>query len=96
MTGGATHHCPACSARLVAESTGAALRCNHCDWRLITLEAWRKLTPFRKGYLYYMQAAWPTSEIAREENPYDEGSDDWGAFRQGEQHAMSDVQYGEE
>lgn len=42
------------------------------------------------------KAVWPTSEIAGEKNPYAEGTDDWGAFRQGEQHALSDVQDGEE
>lgn len=60
---------------------------------MVTLEAWRKLTPFRQGYLRYMQGLWSTSEIADQQNPYAEGSDEWGAFRQGEQHALSDAQY---
>lgn len=50
-----------------------------------------KLTPFRQGYLLYMQGAWPMSELKDQRNPYAEDSDEWGAFRQGEQHAMSDV-----
>jgi hypothetical protein len=90
------HYCPSCDAGLVSEPIGAPLKCKHCGWHLITLETWRKLKPFRQGYAFYMQAAWPTSEIAGEKNPYAEGSDEWGAFRQGEQHAMSDVQDGEE
>jgi len=93
-----SHHCPSCSTRLVADPAGTPLRCPRpiCGWRLLTLEEWRKLTPFRKGYAHYMQADWPTSELKGEKNPYKEGSDDWGAFRQGEQHAVSDVQDGEE
>ena len=90
------HYCPACGAGLVSEPIGAPLKCKHCGWHLITLEAWQKLKPFGQGYAFYMQAAWPTSEIAGEKNPYAEGTDDWGAFRQGEQHALSDVQDGEE
>lgn len=92
------HYCPSCGASLISEPDGsrgvpgATSCCKRCGWHLVTLEAWRKLTPFRQGYLLYMQGAWPTSEIMDQQNPYPEGSDEWGAFRQGQQHAMSDVQ----
>lgn len=90
-----------CDHALVSEPNGIrgagnSFSCKHCGWQLITLEAWRKLTPFRQGYLLYMQGAWPTSEITNQPNPYKEGSDEWNAFCQGEQHAMLDAQDNEE
>jgi len=94
--------CPLCGSKLLLEPHGArcipvaAAVCKSCGWHLITLEEWRKLPPFRQGYLLYMQGAWPMSEIMGQQNPYTEGSDEWGAFRQGEQHAVSDVQDSEE
>jgi len=83
-------YCPSCSASLVSEpggmrgNPGTTFCCKRCGWNLITLATWRKLTPFRQGYLLYMQGAWPTSEIMDQQNPYAEGSDEWGAFRQGD------------
>ena len=90
------HYCPACGAGLVSEPIGAPLRCKHCGWHLVTLEEWRKLSPFGQGYAYYMQASWGTSALQGEKNPYVEGSTEWTAFRQGEQRAVLDVQDGEE
>lgn len=89
---GSAHHCPACGRGL----DGPPLRCAGCGWHLITLEAWKKLAPFGQGYALYMQASWPTSEIAGQSNPYEKGSDDWEAFRQGEARAVQDTQDGEE
>ena len=86
------HYCPACGAGLVSEP----MRCKHCGWHLVTLEAWRKLPPFGQGYSMYMQGSWQTSEIADETNPYAEGTSEWTAFRNGEQRAMLDTQDGEE
>ena len=90
------HYCPACGAGLVSEPIGASLRCKHCGWHLVTLEAWKKLPPFGQGYAFYMQASWPTSEIARETNPYAENTPEWKNFQQGQQRAMLDAQDGEE
>jgi transposase-like protein len=90
------HYCPSCSAGLVSEPIGAPLRCKHCGWHLVTLEAWRALTPFRQGYAMYMQGSWPTSEIVGQKNPYAESTPEWTAFRQGAQRAVLDVQDGEE
>ena len=88
--------CPSCGACLVSESSGASLSCKHCVWRLITLEAWRKMTPFQQGYTLYMQGSWPTSEIENEKNPYVEGSSAWTEFKQGGERAMLHAQDSEE
>ena len=90
------HYCPACGAGLVSEPIGAPLRCKHCGWYLVTLDAWKKLPPSGQGYALYMQGSWPTSEIASETNPYTEGTPECTAFRQGEERAMLDAQDGEE
>lgn len=89
-------HCPACGAGLVSEPAGAPLSCRGCDWRLIMLSEWRMLKPFHQGFALYMQASWPTSPLAKEKNPYVEGTLKWTAFRQGEQRAMLEAQDGEE
>jgi hypothetical protein len=43
-----------------------------------------------------MQGSWPTSEIAKEKNPYPKGSVEWTAFCDGEQRAMLATTDGEE
>ena len=90
------YYCPSCGAGLVSEPVSAPLRCKRCGWHLVTLAAWKKLPPFRQGYALYTQGSWPTSEIARETNPYTEGTSEWTAFQQGEQRAVLDAQDGEE
>jgi hypothetical protein len=90
------HCCPSCGAGLVSEPVGAPLACGRCGWHLVTLDAWKKLPPFRQGYALYMQGSWPTSEIAKETNPYAEGTSDWTAFSEGEQRAAMAAQDGEE
>lgn len=90
------HYCPACGAGLVSEPIGSPLKCKHCGWHLVTLAAWKKLSPFGQGYALYMQSNWPTSEIAKQTNPYAEGSDEWNEFRRGEQRGALDAQDGEE
>jgi hypothetical protein len=90
------HYCPACGAGLVSEPIGAPLRCKNCLWRLISLDAWRKMSPFQQGHLLYMQGAWPTSELAKEKNPYAEGTPEWTEFNHGERRAAIDAQDSEE
>jgi hypothetical protein len=90
------HYCPSCGAGLVSEPIGAPLRCKHCGWHLVSLDAWRDLPPFRQGYAFYMQSSWPTSELANVKNPHEEGTVAWTAFRDGEQRAAIDAQDGEE
>ena len=92
----ARHYCPACGAGLVSEPIGAPLRCKHCGWHLVSIDAWRKLSPFRQGYVLYAQGSWPTSELARAKNPYAEGTPAWTEFCQGEQRATSNTQDSEE
>ena len=92
----ARHRCPACGAGLSADPAGTPLRCWDCGWHLISLEAWRKLPPFGQGYALYMQGSWPTSQIAKEKNPYPHGTPESDAFKQGEQRATQDAQDGEE
>lgn len=89
-------HCPACGAGLVSEPIGAPLKCKHCGWHLVTLEAWRRLPPFQQGYALYMQGNWSTSELAREKNPYAEGSPEYAEFCHGERRAVLDAQDGKE
>ena len=84
-------HCPSCGALL----EGSPLRCR-CGWHLITLEAWRQLPAFRQGFALYSQGSWPTSEIARQTNPYAAGTREHAAFREGELRATLAAQDGEE
>lgn len=88
--------CPSCSAALVSEPLGAALRCTRCDWCLISRDEWRKLSPFHQGYVFYLQAEWPTSELRDLQNPHTPDTSAWEEFRRGESSAMRDVQDGEE
>ena len=91
-----TYYCPPCGAGLVSDPPGTSLRCTRCAWGLISREEWAKLTPFDQGFALYMQASWPTSELADAKNPYKKDTAEWTAFRDGEQRAMLDVQDGEE
>lgn len=88
--------CPSCGASLVSEPVGAPLRCTRCAWYLLSRDEWRKLSPFRQGYVFYMQAEWPTSELRGEQNPHTESTPAWEEFGRGEWSAMLDAQDGEE
>jgi hypothetical protein len=90
------HYCPSCGAGLVSAPVGAPLRCLHCNWHLISREEWRKLSPFRQGYVLYMQAEWPTSELRGEQNPHARDTSAWEEFGRGEWRAMLDAQDSEE
>lgn len=90
------HYCPSCRSGLAAKPIGAPLRCKHCDWHLVSLSEWQTLPPFQQGFVMYMQAAWPTSELASVKNPYPEKSPKWEKFNQGEQQAYLNVLDGEE
>jgi hypothetical protein len=90
------HYCPSCGALLVSKPVGAPLRCARCDRRLILRAEWQKLAPFRQGYVFYMQAEWPTSELRGEQNPHARNTSAWEEFCRGEYCAMLDVQDGEE
>jgi hypothetical protein len=85
--------CPACRTKL---DPTVPLRCKHCGWHLMTLDAWEKLSPHAQGYALYLQGNWPTSELFNAKNPHKEGSSAWEEFQQGEQRAAMDTQDGEE
>jgi hypothetical protein len=91
-----TDHCPKCGAALVSEPIGSPYRCKHCDWHLVTIAEWRKLSAFQQGYVHYMQASWPTSELAAAGNHYGAGTAPWHDFREGARRAVLDAQDGEE
>lgn len=91
-----SHYCPSCGAGLASEPVGAPLCCKNCRWHLVTLAEWGTFSPFQKGYVHYMQASWPTSELAKVSNPYQKGTPDYLEFCHGERRAMTDAQDGEE
>lgn len=64
--------------------------------RLLTLTAWRKLHPREQGYVLYMQASWPGSELAGQSCPYREGSPEHEQWKRGERQAVLDAQDSEE
>ena len=90
------HHCPSCGAALVSEPVGTSLRCERCAWYLVSRATWRGLRPFDQGWLLYSQSSWPTSEIAKEKNPYKKGTRACSEFQRGEKRAAKSAQDGEE
>jgi hypothetical protein len=89
-------YCPKCGAGLVSDPVGASLRCKRCQWYLISLAEWKTLPPFDQGYVLYMQGSWPTSELAEQKNPYEEGTAKWKKFCEGEERAILSAQDSEE
>lgn len=63
---------------------------------LITLAAWRRLTPALQGYMRYMQADRPGSELHGQRCPYDLGTKEHRAFHEGERQAVLVAQDSEE
>ena len=66
------------------------------EQRRITLSEWRELSPKTQGYVWYMQAELPGSELKGEKNPYPEGSDAHAAFAEGVRHGVLEAQDSEE
>ena len=67
------------------------------DPKLITLAEFQKMSPRTQGYIAYMQADWPGSELkGHDNNPYPTGSADWKAWRVGESLAVQVAQDSEE
>lgn len=85
--------CPACRDSI---TIAAPIRCARCGWNLVTLAKWKKLSPLRQGWVLYMEADWPTSELAGQRNPYAEGTPKWAEFCRGEMLAVRSAQDGEE
>jgi len=61
---------------------------------LVTKELYDELSPFRQGYISYMQGAW--NKDVPESNPYQETDKAFNAWKDGNFQAMLDVQDGEE
>jgi hypothetical protein len=64
--------------------------------KLTTLAKYNRLTPYLQGYVVYVEAAWPGSELVREVNPYSQGTRQWKKWEEGNHQAMLDVMDGEE
>lgn len=60
--------------------------------KLVSLAEWEKLGPRSKGYVLYMQAEHPSSELKGKGNPYDKGTAQHTQFQAGEQAAVLDAQ----
>ena len=63
---------------------------------LVTLAAWRRLTPALQGYVLYMQGARPGSELHGQQCPYGHGTKEHRAFHEGERQAVLVAQDSEE
>lgn len=63
---------------------------------LVTLEKWETLPPKSQGYLLYMQACLPGSELKGLKNPYAQGTEAHDSFKRGEHLAVLEVTDGEE
>lgn len=59
---------------------------------LLTLEEYESLSPYKKGYVSYLQSSWPESELPEDVNPFGEDTTGYHQFNDGAFHAMIDVQ----
>jgi hypothetical protein len=63
---------------------------------LVTLAAWKRLTPALQGYLLYMQGDRSGSELHGQRCPYERGTKEHRAFCEGERQAVLVAQDSEE
>lgn len=63
---------------------------------LIPLTEWRAMPPKTQGYVWYMQADLPGSELKNERNPYEVGTPAYVAFEDGVQRGILAAQDSEE
>ena len=63
---------------------------------LISLAEWQGLTPYEQGFVLYMQASWPGSELEGLQNPHAPGSRAHAEFKRGEQRSVLVAQDSEE
>lgn len=65
--------------------------------KLTTLAQFRQMKPFQQGYVSYMEAEWPGSELkGKDRNPYEFASDAYRQFDAGQQAAVLVAQDSEE
>lgn len=63
---------------------------------LVTLKEWQGMKPRAQGFVFYMQADWPGSELKGAANPYAEGTGEYAEFCTGEQMGVLEAQDSEE
>lgn len=64
--------------------------------KLITKVEWDRMSPKSKGYILYLQAELPGSELKGLANPYFNHTKQYADFCEGENLAVNEVQDGEE
>ena len=64
--------------------------------KLITKEQWSKMSPGSQGYVLYLQANLPDSELKGLTNPYPSFTKAYKDFCEGERQAVLEVQDAEE
>ena len=63
---------------------------------LVTRAEFEKLPPRTQGYVHYMQAAWPKSELRGVKCPYEPGTTEYLHWQGGEYAAMLEAQDGDD
>lgn len=58
---------------------------------LVTAVEYGKMPPMQQGYVHYMQAAWPGSELAELINPYPVSTPQHEEWLNGQQRAILEV-----
>jgi hypothetical protein len=70
--------------------------CN-CGHKHVTLAIFQKLSAYEKGYIIYLQAEHPGSELKdHQANPYSKSTKEWEWFNDGQNAAMLVAQDSEE
>jgi hypothetical protein len=65
--------------------------------KLITLEQYRRLSPKDQGFVIYVQAEWPDSELKEhQQNPYAVGAKEHEEWNRGQMLGMQVAQESEE
>jgi len=64
--------------------------------QLHTLAEWEVLAPFQQGYVHYMEADWPGSELRGIHCPYTIGTREHEQYKRGEHRAVLAAQDSEE
>lgn len=63
---------------------------------LVTLSKWLRLSPQTQGYVWYMQAELPGSELKSKNNPYKAGTAAYAQFEEGVRRGILEAQDSEE
>ena len=65
--------------------------------QLTTFEEYCRMSPKQQGYVAYMEAAWPGSELkGHDDNPYSAGSKESAEWKHGQALAVQEAQDSEE